>query len=526
MTAAVHDREVLYQPHPGPQTEFHERPEEIVLFGGSKGPGKTQALLFESLRQMEKPGYKALILRRTFPRLQEMIDRAKAAFSRLGGRWEGQEHRFRFPSGATIAFGHCEHEDSKYNYQGHEYAFLGFDQLEEFTESQFNFLMAQCRTSDAAVSCYVRATANPGGVGHWWIKRRFIDHKKPREVATEVFALPDGRKVTRESIYIPARVHDNPTLLKANPGYLATLMSLPEQERKAFLEGDWNAFTTGCVFSAAGMEAQQRMAIEPSWTGLLRDSGEYPEFVQDEKGRLAVWSHPAPNRRYLITADVGKGANSEDAATAEARGDNPSAALVFDAFKREVVARWYGQVDPTEFGRILFGLGVYFNNALLAPEVWPGPGIATGAKLVEMGYENLYRRTVWDGQGRETRQDVGWTTNEASRQEAIAALQFCIQHTKITLRDQVVLDEMYSFIRKPRNSGRTVRMEARSGCFDDLVICAAIGAHIIENEPSVVKAEGGQPDQPFVTSSLVRLPGQARGGKHGPKWRNRHRPAA
>lgn len=496
MPEAKEPTETLYQPQPGPQTDFHSRNEDFVLYGGAKGGGKSLALLFEATRQCDKPNYHAIILRRTYPRLQELIDRAKLFFPKLGWKWEGEARRFRAPSGASIAFGHCEHEDDKYNYQGHEYAFIGFDQLEEFTEGQFTFLRAQNRCSDPTIDCYIRATANPGGVGHWWIKRRFIDQRKPGVTYEDVFDMPGGKKVSLTWIYIKSTIYDNPILLKAQPTYLANLMGLSDVEKRALLDGDWNAYTTACIFDSAGMVAQQGLVVEPAWRGFLRDGGEFPEFVLDDKGRLHVWQHPVDGRRYLITADVAKGVE----------GGDYSGALVYDRFKKEVVAKWYGHVDALEYGKHLFGLGTYYNNAIIAVEVWPGPGIATGSKLQEMHYPNLYKRKVWDGMKRVEKEEVGWTTDQSHRNEAIAALQLHIKMGKMTIRDQATLDEMLSFIR----NGKTGKAEAQSGCHDDLVVCAFIASYIFEFEPGHDRLGADAPEAPILAQRLVRLPTSSR----------------
>lgn len=502
------ERPVAYTPHPGAQTEFHTRDEDFVLFGGSKFPGKTHALIFEATRQIDKPGYKALLIRRTFPRLQEMMDRAREFFPKMGAKWEGDAHRWRFPSGATIAFGHCDHEDSKYNYQGHEYAFIGFDQLEEFTESQVRFIMAQCRTADPDVKCYVRATANPGGIGHWWIKRRFIDGRKPGERYEEDFGEHAGKRLVRTSAYIPATIFDNPTGLAANPQYLAYLKSLPEQEKRAFLDGDWDAFNTGCIFDATGMKAQEKMLRDPLWIGLLRDAPTGPEFVLDEKGPLSIWKQPEDGSQYFISADVAKGVE----------GGDYSAAFVIDRSSWEVVAKWYGRIEPLEFGKALYGLGLYYKTAKIAVEVWPGPGSGTGAKLVELGYPKtrLYRRLQWDGEKHVENAEVGWVTDSRSRHDLISALQDAVSRKRILVRDLHALDEMRNFVRNEKG-----RFEARSGCHDDQVVALGIACFCMVHDP--VAEMLGEDKQPRDVSivSLVRLPGQKREASYGPRWRRR-----
>lgn len=507
VASAERPTEILYKPHPGPQDEFHHRREDIVLFGGSKGPGKSKALESEALRQIENPNYKGLILRRTYPQLQELIDRAKVTYTRQGGVWKENLHRFEFPSGAKIVFGHCQHEGDKENYQGHEYQFIGIDQLEQFTETMFNFFLAQNRTSDGTLKCYVRATANPGGVGHWWIKRRFIDGKKPYVTHHVEYTMKDGRRMTRSSCYIPATVYDNPTLLKAQPNYLATLMDLPEIERRAYLDGDWNAFTTQCVFDRDGMAAQATMVEAPQWVGLLRDSGYAPEFVLDEKGQLKIWRQPVERRQYFIAADVAKGVE----------GGDYSCAGVFDRHSWDLVAKWYGRLDPMEFGKVLYGLGLYYNKAKIAVEVWPGPGIATGSKLVEMQYPNLYRHLKWDGEKHADTTEIGWVTDQRSRFEMLATLQDVVRRKAGILRDQDILDEMFNFIRHENG-----RMSARESCHDDQVVVCAMAYQCMTHDPvaEILDEDRQNVNAPVVTTSLVRA--MPSGRKAGPMWRKAH----
>jgi hypothetical protein len=226
--------DLRWVPHPGPQTEFLSLDCFEVLYGGAKGPGKTEALIFEAIRQIEHPRYRGIIFRRTFPRLQEIIDRSHRWYPRLGGTYHSQERRWRFPSGATVAFGHVQHEGDKHDHQGHEFHFMGFDQLEEFTETQYLFLMAQIRATDPALKCYIRATANPGGIGHAWVKRRFLGGREPYRIYEDSFGN------TRS--FVPATVYDNPTLMQNDPHYVKRLENLPEKDRKALLEGNWDVF--------------------------------------------------------------------------------------------------------------------------------------------------------------------------------------------------------------------------------------------------------------------------------------------
>lgn len=240
--------------------EWRPQPKQLVflslscyeaLFGGAKGPGKTDSLLAESTRQLPIPGYQAIIFRRTLPKLAEIIERSHKWFSKASPKpaWNGEKHRWTWPNRNFIAFGYCKDEKDKYNYQGHEYGFMGFDQLEEFTETQYLFLIAQNRSPNPDIKCYVRATSNPGNIGHAWVKSRFID-KLPRDGKAKYFKRVQDEDIetTKEDplalsrAFVFATVDDNPALIVNDPGYLRRLEMLPEIDKRALRWGDWDIF--------------------------------------------------------------------------------------------------------------------------------------------------------------------------------------------------------------------------------------------------------------------------------------------
>lgn len=227
---------MTWLPHPGPQEEFCSRGEFEVLYGGSAGPGKTDCLIALATRNLGNPNYKALILRRTFPRLEEIIDRCYERYPDLGGEYRSTERRWYFPSGASIKLGHMQHEEDKRDYQGKEYQFIGWDELTEFTESQYLFVVnSRARTKDITLPIRIRCATNPGNIGHSWVKRRFVD------VGTSGKTHIDS--VTGLSrAFIQGRVTDNLTLMENDPGYIIRLQGLPELERRRLLDGDWESF--------------------------------------------------------------------------------------------------------------------------------------------------------------------------------------------------------------------------------------------------------------------------------------------
>ena len=129
-----------WKPHKGPQLEFCSRGEFEVLFGGAAGPGKTDCLIMLATKFTWHPKYRAIIIRRTFPQLQEIIDRCWQYFPQFGAQYRAGEHRWYFPEGSSVQLGHMQHEDDKYNFQGKEFQFIGFDEVTQFTETHIRQL--------------------------------------------------------------------------------------------------------------------------------------------------------------------------------------------------------------------------------------------------------------------------------------------------------------------------------------------------------------------------------------------------
>ena len=247
------ERRVIWRPQPR-QAEFMRRLEDEALYGGAAGGGKSDYALAEALRQIDIPHYRGLILRKTYPQLSELIDRSFEIYSGACPRavYNETKHFWRFPSGAKIFFGSLAHVDDRYNYQGKRYDFIDFDELTQFTFDEYSYLFSRNRPSGEGTRCYMRAQANPGGIGHGWVKERFITPAPPMTTIWETVKVrfPDGREEERRKsrIFVPSTVFDNEILLRNDPDYLTRLASLPDAERAALLYGDWNGFS-GQVFT-------------------------------------------------------------------------------------------------------------------------------------------------------------------------------------------------------------------------------------------------------------------------------------
>jgi hypothetical protein len=160
-------------PFPGGQTEFLCRSEFEVLYGGLAGPGKTEVLVAALSRDVANPNYRGLLLRRTYPELEDIMDRCWKLYPRIGGVWRESKKRWFFPSGAFIKCGQMEHEKDKYKYQGKEYHRIGFDELTQFTESQYLYVVAS-RVRTTADSVYDKSRWNRPPVGQ---RSVCIDHR-------------------------------------------------------------------------------------------------------------------------------------------------------------------------------------------------------------------------------------------------------------------------------------------------------------------------------------------------------------
>jgi len=236
------DESIVFKANEGPQTEFLAAGELDVLYGGAAGGGKSYAMLVDPLRYCTKSAHRALILRRSMPELRELIDKSRELYPKAfpGCKFREVEKLWNFPSGAKIEFGFLERDADVYRYQGQAYSWIGFDEITHLpTEFGWNYLASRLRTTDSTIVPYLRCTANPGGVGAHWVKKRYVDPHEPNKA----FEGSDG--LSRK--FIPARLMDNP-YLAVDGRYEQMLKALPAVQRKQLLEGNWD-ITEGAAFT-------------------------------------------------------------------------------------------------------------------------------------------------------------------------------------------------------------------------------------------------------------------------------------
>ncbi len=224
-----------YCPHDpfGTQQAFLSLDCMEALFGGAAGGGKSDALLMAALQYVHVPGYAALLLRRTYPDLAlpgAIMDRSHQWLSSTDAKWDGTEKTWTFPSGATITFGYLDTERDKYRYQSAEFQFVGFDELTQFQQGWYTYLFSRLRRlKGATVPIRMRGATNPGGVGHKWVKARFVE------------------PATAAGTFIPSKLDDNPYV--DQEAYRATLAKMDPTTRRQLEEGLWIEDTSGMVYS-------------------------------------------------------------------------------------------------------------------------------------------------------------------------------------------------------------------------------------------------------------------------------------
>lgn len=232
----------LWQPLSIPQAKFLAAKEFEVLYGGAKGGAKTESLVVAPLHQIGHERFKGLLLREHFDELQEIQDRCKRYYVPLGAQWIAKDNVWRFPSGAGVWVGYCERMEHTKEYQGREWTYVGFDEIGNLkSEEIFDTLLAEIRSPDKSLIPMARCTANPGGEGHAWVKRRFVTATNyGRTIAKRTFDIPNHGPTEITTRFIPSRVSDNPVYAN-NAQYMAQLYALPEARRRQLLEGDWDA---------------------------------------------------------------------------------------------------------------------------------------------------------------------------------------------------------------------------------------------------------------------------------------------
>lgn len=234
-----------------------------ALYGGAAGGGKSSALLCGAIRMAARGGA-ALVIRRTFADLSlpgAIMDRSHEWLQNTSAKWSAQEKRWDFPNGGALQFGYLENDRDKYRYQGAEFTGLYVDELTQFSETQFLYLISRVRRKkDSAIPLEVRCASNPGGIGHDWVKARYVTNAEGR-------------------VFIPATIDDNPHIDQTS--YRDALMLLDATTRDQLLYGSW-----------------------------VRDDGGQLYSFTEAKNVVSEPPKRAPYVRYILGIDLGASKNT------------------------------------------------------------------------------------------------------------------------------------------------------------------------------------------------------------------------
>lgn len=244
------------------------------LYGGAGGGGKSDALLMGGLQFVDVPGYSALILRKTYTDLSlpdALIPRSFDWLSDTDAKWSSEKKTWTFPSKATLTFGYLEHENDKFRYKSSSYQYIAFDELTEFTITQYLFLFSRLRRlKGVEIPLRMRSASNPGGLGHIWVKDRW-----DIQGMQESTVIDPGEE--KELFFVPATMYDNPYLDIEE--YTKALNKLDPVTRERIKNGDWDVKEEGNMFKKWWFEVIEQEPEELD--GIIR----YWDLAATEKNR-------------------------------------------------------------------------------------------------------------------------------------------------------------------------------------------------------------------------------------------------
>lgn len=306
-------REIIFEPNPGPQTDFLAATEQEALYGGAAGGGKSYAMVADPVRYLARPNARMLLVRRSTEELRELISVSKQLYPRAipGIKFMERDKTWVSPNGSTLWMSYLDRDDDVSRYQGQAFNWIGFDELTQWpTPYAWNYMRSRLRSAHAKeLGLYMRATTNPGGPGHAWVKKMFIDPAPHGQAfwATnpdtgETITWPKGHSRAGEPLFkrkfIPATLFDNP-FLSDDGMYEANLLSLPEHQRRQLLEGDWD-INEGAAFPEF---SRQHHVVEP-----FEIPSSWPRFRACDYGYGSytgvVWIAVAPDEQLIVYREM------------------------------------------------------------------------------------------------------------------------------------------------------------------------------------------------------------------------------
>ena len=305
-------QEVVFQPNPGPQTQYLASSEREVLYGGAAGGGKSYATLADPLRDLNNPDFSGLLVRHTTEELRELIQKSQDLYPKAipGIKWSERKSQWTTPRGGRLWMSYLDKDTDVMRYQGQAFNYVAFDELTQWQSPYgWNYMRSRLRSSSKELGLYMRATTNPGGPGHSWVKKMFIDPAPSNtpfwatDIETgETLTYPKGHSREGEPLFkrrfIPASLFDNPHLAESGD-YEAMLLSLPEHQKKQLLEGNWDV-NEGAAFPEfnRNIHVVEPFEIPDSWTKFRACDYGYGSFTG------VVWLAVTPSEQLIVYREL------------------------------------------------------------------------------------------------------------------------------------------------------------------------------------------------------------------------------
>jgi hypothetical protein len=303
---------IVFKPNAGPQTDYLASSEREVLYGGAAGGGKSYATLADPLRSLNHKDFSGLLVRHTTEELRELIQKSQELYPKAipGIKWSERKSQWVTPRGGRIWMSYLDRDQDVMRYQGQAFNYIAFDELTQWpTPFAWNYMRSRLRSSAPELGLYMRATTNPGSIGHQWVKKMFIDPSKPNKPfwATDIetgerLEYPKGHTKAGQPLFkrrfIPASLFDNPYLADSGD-YETMLLSMPEHQRKQLLEGNWDV-NEGAAFPEFNRKIHvvDPYDIPNSWTKFRACDYGYGSWTG------VVWFAVSPSEQLVIYREM------------------------------------------------------------------------------------------------------------------------------------------------------------------------------------------------------------------------------
>ena len=345
-----------------------------MFYGGAAGGGKSDFLLGDFLQDVEVygPAWRGILFRRTYPELQELIERSHELYAVTGAEWNVAGKIWRWPNGAMLRFAYLESDTDKFRYQGHQYTWIGWDELTQWANDKaYRYLRSRLRSAQFVPYKRIRATANPGGAGHHWVKDYFVAW------APGGYTIKRDPETGHRLLFIPAKLTDNRLLEAADPGYANRLKGVGSAAYVAsLLHGSWDV-VDGAFFDCWS----NRLVLRPSslpeqwirfrsadwgsaspfavhWWAVVNDDWRHPDGQKLPRGSIVCY------REWYGSENPAASGSSGLKMTAEQVGQG------IVRLERHDPKLSYGVIDPSAFKEDGGpSIGERVNNELIAKQL-------------------------------------------------------------------------------------------------------------------------------------------------------------